>query len=179
LDDKALIARVLAGDTAAAKMLYDRHVASVYRFMYRMAGEDALAQDWVQDTFIRVFSRLADFRGDSSFSTWLRAVARSVALNGLRKVKRFRESEVDLDEVAEVPSEDEATGDSQVQDRIAQAIDALSNAYRPLFIMYDVQGFTHEEIATSLGLAVGTSKVKLFRARAQLRERLADLALEV
>ena len=90
MDDRGLITRVLAGDVSAERELYDAHVDRVFRLVYRMAGDLDQAQDYVQETFIRAFSHLADFRGDSALSTWLGSIAISVTLNGLRKVKRFR-----------------------------------------------------------------------------------------
>src|SRR5918992_1650600 len=98
VSDAELIDRVLAGDPSAERALYDAHVDRVFRLVYRMAGDMDRAQDWVQETFIRAFQKLGDFRGDSALSTWLCSIAMSVSLNGLRKVKRSREREVALDE---------------------------------------------------------------------------------
>jgi RNA polymerase sigma-70 factor (ECF subfamily) len=90
VDEHELIARVRAGEPAAERALYDAHVDRVYRLAYRLAGDDELARDFTQEAFIRAFDRLHTFRGDSRFSTWLHAITTSVALNGLRKTKRFR-----------------------------------------------------------------------------------------
>src|SRR5690242_4346371 len=98
VDESQLLARAKAGDQAAERALYDAHVDRVYRLAYRLAGSDDLAQDFTQDTFIRAFERLKDFRGDSSFATWLHSIAVSVSLNGLRKVKRLRTREADLND---------------------------------------------------------------------------------
>lgn len=174
MDEQTLIARVLAGDATAAKALYDCHVDRVYRLVYRIAGDEGLAQDWVQETFIRAFDRLSQFRGDSSFKTWLSAVATSVALNGLRKVKQTHSKEVALEAAATIGRDGDAKT-FELRFRIAQAIRALPEKYRVVFVMYDVEGYSHEEIASSLGISVGTSKVQLFRARSMLRESLADL----
>ncbi|HVM43934.1 MAG TPA: sigma-70 family RNA polymerase sigma factor, partial [Gemmatimonadales bacterium] len=85
-----LIARARAGEPAAERALYEAHVDRVYRLAYRMAGDDDLARDFTQDTFIRAFERLHEFRGEAQFSTWLHPIAVTVVLNGLRKVKRLR-----------------------------------------------------------------------------------------
>src|SRR6266496_2524780 len=90
VDGRELIARVRAGDGLAERALYDAHVDRVFRLAYRLAGDDALARDFTQETFIRAFERLDTFRGDSALSTWLHAITTSVDLNGLRKVTRFR-----------------------------------------------------------------------------------------
>ena len=104
MDERELIARVRAGDGAAERALYDAHVNRVYRLAYRLAGDDDLAQDFTQETFIRAFERLHGFRGEAALSTWLYAIATSVTLNGLRKLKRFRQRETDLDAAGGVGS---------------------------------------------------------------------------
>jgi RNA polymerase sigma-70 factor (ECF subfamily) len=173
VEERELISRVLAGDPSAERALYDAHVDRVFRLVYRMAGDMDRAQDYTQETFIRAFSRLDSFRGDSALSTWLGSIAISVTLNGLRKVRRRNERELGLDDVTPVGhTPREAEPDLKV--RLTQAIDDLPEGYRAVFVMHDVEGYTHEEIATSLGVHPGTSKAQLFRARAKLRESLAD-----
>jgi len=179
VDERDLINRVRAGDGVAERALYDAHVDRVYRLAYRLAGDDVLAQDFTQETFIRAFDRLTTFRGDSAFSTWLHAITTTVVLNGLRKVKRFRQRETDLTDADGVSGGDgrrEAEPDLKV--RLRRAIDALPEGYRTVFVMHDVEGYTHEEIGAALGVETGTSKAQLSRARAKLREALADFAGE-
>jgi RNA polymerase sigma-70 factor, ECF subfamily len=172
VEERELISRAAAGDATAERALYDAHVDRVYRLAFRLAGSDDLAQDFTQDTFIRAFDRIRDFRGESSFSTWLHSITVSVTLNGLRKVKRLRTREVEMDEgLAVATTRREAEPD--LRDRMREAIDSLPDGYRTVFVMHDVEGFTHEEIASSLGVQPGTSKAQLFRARAKLREKLA------
>jgi RNA polymerase sigma-70 factor (ECF subfamily) len=177
VEERELIGRVLAGDPSAERSLYDAHVDRVFRLAYRMAGDLDRAQDYTQETFIRAFSRLGDFRGESTLSTWLGSIAISVTLNGLRKVKRQNEREVALDDI--VPT-GRATREAEpdLKERLSRAIDSLPDGYRAVFVMHDVEGYTHEEIATSLGVHPGTSKAQLFRARARLREALADFVRE-
>jgi RNA polymerase sigma-70 factor (ECF subfamily) len=175
VDDRLLIARVQAGDATAARELYDAHVDRVYRMVYRIAGDPDQAKDYTQEAFIRVFERLGHFRGDSSLGTWICAVALSVALNGLRKVRRLRTREVGLDGAVELGATPrEAEPDLKI--RLARAIDDLPEGYRSVFLMHDVEGYTHEEIGQMLGVQPGTSKAQLSRARAKLRQRLADFA---
>jgi RNA polymerase sigma-70 factor (ECF subfamily) len=177
VEERELIARVRAGEAAAERTLYDAHVDRVYRLAYRLAGDDELARDFTQETFIRAFDRLETFRGDARFSTWLHAITTSVALNGLRKVKRFRTRETELDAADGVASGVRAA-EPDLKVRLHAAIDALPDKYRLVVVMHDVEGYTHEEIAATLGVEVGTSKAQLSRARAKLRETLADFAGE-
>lgn len=177
MDEPRLIERVLAGDPAAERELYDAHVDRVYRLAFRMTGDDTLAQDCVQDTFIRAFDRLADFRGDAALSTWIHAIATSVVLNALRKVKRFRHRETPIDEATQM-GVTPRRAEPDLKMRLTAAIDALPAKYRMVFVMHDVEGYTHEEIADSMAMPVGTSKAQLSRARARLRDALAPFAGE-
>lgn len=178
VSESHLIELVLAGDPAAERRLYDVHVDRVYRLAFRLAGGDAdLAQDFTQETFLRAFDRLGAFKGRSALSTWLHAITVSVSLNGLRKVKRHRQRETDLEEAATVyRTTREAEPD--LKTKLRCAIAALPERYKAVFVMYDVEGYTHEEIGHVLGLPVGTSKARLSRAREKLREALADFAGE-
>ena len=173
--DRQLVARCIAGDTVAERALYDAHADRVYRLVHRMAGDPDLASDFTQETFIRAFERLEQFRGDASLSTWLHSIAVSVALNGMRKVKRIRGRTESIDDTAVVSVEPRGLT-PDLKTRLHSAIDALSEKLRPVFVMHDVEGYTHDEIAGSLGIPVGTSKARLFDARAKLRLALAAFA---
>lgn len=175
MDDRHLISRVQAGDASAERELYDTHVERVYRLVYRLAGDADQAQDYTQETFIRAFGRLGEFRGEAALGTWICSIAVSVALNGLRRGKRLRTREVALDEAATTAASDRAA-EPDLRDRLARAIDALPEGYRVVFLMHDVEGYTHEEIGRTLGVQTGTSKAQLSRARAGLRRALADFA---
>ncbi len=177
MDERELISRVRAGEAAAERALYDAHVDRVYRLTYRLAGDDELARDFTQETFIRAFDRLDTFRGESRLSTWLHAIATTVALNGLRKVKRFRTRETVL-EAADSVASTARSAEPDLKTRLRDAIDALPRKYRAVVVMHDVEGYTHEEIAAALGVEVGTSKAQLSRARAKLRAALSDFAGE-
>ena len=173
MEERELIGRVLAGDPSAERALYDAHVDRVFRLAYRMAGDMDRAQDYTQETFIKAFSRLRDFRGEAALSTWLGSIAISVTLNGLRKVRRQNEREVTLEDAPPI-GRGSREAEPDLKERLNQAIDSLPDGYRAVFVMHDVEGYTHEEIAGSLGVHPGTSKAQLFRARARLREALAD-----
>jgi RNA polymerase sigma-70 factor (ECF subfamily) len=172
-----LVARAVAGDVAAQRLIYDQHVDRIYRLAYRLAGDEELARDFTQETFVRAFDRLPGFRGDSALGTWLHAIGVSVALNGLRKVKRLRQRETVLDDALTV-GVSTRHAEPDLKERLTKAIDALPDGYRTVFVMHDVEGYTHEEIGRSLGIQPGTSKAQLFRARARLREALKDFAGE-
>jgi RNA polymerase sigma-70 factor (ECF subfamily) len=166
----SLVSRVLDGDPTAERELYESHVDRVYRLAYRMVGDPDLAQEFTQDTFVRVFERLSTFRGEAALSTWITSIAISVIYNGMRRMKRHRERERELDEAASLESTRGSEPD--LKGHLAAAIESLPEGYRTVFLMHDVEGYTHEEIATALGVQEGTSKAQLSRARAKLREVL-------
>ena len=172
-----LIARVVAGDRLAARELYDAQAPRVFRLAFRLTGDEHLAQEMTQETFIRAFAQLDKFRGESALSTWLHRVTLSVTSNAMRKVKRFREREADLDEALTISSP-AREADIDLKESLHKAIDELPEIYRTTLVMHDIEGYTHEEIASVLGVAEGTCKSRLSVARAQLREKLAHFAQE-
>lgn len=177
MTDLERVERARGGDQAAFRALYDANVDRIYRLAYRMAGEDDLARDFTQETFLRAWQRLDQFRGQAAFSTWLHAIAVSVALNGLRRVDRHRKRERSLEDAAHFAPSDRGL-DVGARDRLADAVDALPEMYRTVLLMHDLEGYGHEEIAQILGVAEGTSKARLFRAREKLRASLGDVMQE-
>jgi len=177
VSESQLVERVIAGDPAAERELYDTYVDRVYRLAFRLAGEEELARDFTQATLIRAFEKIGSFRGESSRGTWLHSIGMSVALNGLKRAKRQRTREAPMDDALHIGT---AASEPQpdLRERMAAAIQSLSERYRAVFLMHDLEGFTHEEISGALGIPTGTSKSHLFQARAKLRAALADFAPE-
>ncbi|MEK9506865.1 sigma-70 family RNA polymerase sigma factor [Gemmatimonadota bacterium Y43] len=178
MTEQQQIERARAGDPRAFRELYEAHVDRVYRLAYRMCGDDDMARDMTQETFIRVHERLAQFRGDAAFSTWLHSIAVSITLNGLRRRKRTSGREHDLDEVSPMAAAPVARAEPDLRDRLRAAIESLPEIYRAVFVMHDMEGYNHREIATALEVAEGTSKARLSRARSRLRDALDDFAPE-
>jgi RNA polymerase sigma-70 factor (ECF subfamily) len=171
VNETQLIARVIAGDRLAGRALYDMHASRVYSLAFRLSGDAEKAREFTQDTFIRAFSRLSQFRGDAAFSTWLHRIVVTIVSNARRSEIRFAR-EVSLEEAHSVEiTAPEA--DPDLKECIARAVEKLSEAYRTTLIMHDIEGYTHSEIAGILGVPEGTCKSRLSAARAQLREDLA------
>lgn len=177
MQEAQVIERALEGDPVAERELYEANVDRIFRLTYRMTGDDELAQEFTQQTFIRAFEKLGQFRGDAALSTWLHSIAVSVVYNGMRKLKRARTRHVDLEELRGL-GENPSGLEPDLKKRLAAAIDALPTGYRTVFIMHDIEGYKHKEIAEALGVQTGTSKAQLSRAREKLREALADFAEE-
>lgn len=178
VDERFLIRRILQGDEAAEREFYDRYVDRIYRLSYRMTGDDELAREFTQETFIRAFDRLAEYRGEAAVSTWLHSIAVSVTLNGLRRYRRHHDRETELDDARNLGTTPLDAVEPDLKSRLKRAIDALPEMYRTVFLMHDAEGYTHEEIGAVLNVPVGTSKARLARARARLREALSDFAEE-
>jgi RNA polymerase sigma-70 factor (ECF subfamily) len=171
VNETQLIARVIAGDRLAGRTLYDTHAPRVYSLAYRLSGDAEKAREFTQDTFIRAFARLSQFRGDAAFATWLHRIVVTIVSNARRSEIRTSR-EVALDEASSIEvMTPEAEPD--LKECIARAVENLSEAYRMTLIMHDIEGYTHAEIAGILGVPEGTCKSRLSAARAQLRHELA------
>lgn len=173
----ALVESARRGDPSAHRALYDAHVERIYRLTYRLSGREDMARDLTQDTFVRAFAGLDGYRGDCAFGTWLHTIAVSVTLNELKRRKRQRAREAPLDEALTIAR----TGPSRdplLRDRLMDAVNALPEGCRAVFLMHDAEGLTHDEIGAALGISAGTSKAQLSRARAKLRIALAGYEQE-
>jgi len=172
--DEDLIEFAKRGDADAVGRLYERHAARVYAIVRRLAGDDASAEDLAQEAWIRVFRALPNFRGDSRFTTWIHRIAVNVALYGERRRKRRGEVVFLTPHLAESGADPSRP---LLRMEIERAIDTLPAGMRRVLVLHDVEGYKHEEIAEMLGIAPGTCKSQLFKARAKLRELLQPEAL--
>ena len=177
--DADVLARAQAGDHEAFAQLYTLHKRRIYSLCLRMVGNVAEAEDLTQEAFLQLHRKIATFRGDSAFSTWLHRLAINVVLMHLRKRGLAL---VSLDEAME-PAPEERPGRSfgaadlalaGAIDRMAleRAIDALPAGYRLIFVLHDVEGYEHNEIAAMLDCSIGNSKSQLHKARLKLRDAL-------
>lgn len=171
VDERTLVARAADGDRRAARALYEAHAPRVHRVAYRLCRDRDLAADLVQDVFVQVFRQLKTFRGESAFGTWLYQVTLRTSLNAMRKVRRLRERETDLDEALHYAHPVSAI-DPDLRDALALAIEALPESLRVALVMHELEGYTHGEIGAALGIAEGTSKKRVFDARGRLRAAL-------
>jgi RNA polymerase sigma-70 factor (ECF subfamily) len=166
-----LISAAQLGDEKAFRSLYELSVDRVYALCLRIAADPALAEELTQDVFVRVWEKLRTFKGESAFSTWLHRLAVNVVLSekrarGRREKRVFSGGELeDLERPGSVPLPGNRMD-------LEQAIASLPPGARAVFVLHDIEGYQHEEIAEMSGLAAGTSKAQLFRARRLLREML-------
>jgi RNA polymerase sigma-70 factor, ECF subfamily len=170
-DQQRLVARAARGDVAAFEELYRLNIGRVYALCLRMSGNRALAEELVQEAFVRAWQKLGSFRGASAFSTWLHRLTVNVVLGHQRSTNR-REARVSGlidDEVPDRVAPEAHPGQTVDLER---AIRGLPEGARTVFVLHDVEGFRHREISRLTGIAVGTSKAQLHRARKMLRKAL-------
>ncbi len=165
------LALAVQGDERGFERIYRAHVGRIYALALRLADNAGHAEELTQDVFVRTWERLASFRGESSFSTWLHRLAVNVILSDRRSAWR-RTRRISADgEVAELEPDSRAPTPGLRLD-LDQCIAGLPPGARTVFVLHDVEGYEHAEIAAIAGIAVGTSKAQLFRARRLLREAL-------
>ena len=168
------IRRAINGDEAALRALWTRHAPHIDMVVRRLVGPDLdLAADIAQEVWIQIFRALPSYRGDAQFGTWAHRIAVNRTLNALRKTRRLASIETEVAEDSAVSEPD--TDRSFVAQSIDEAAAKLSPGARTVFLMDDVEGYTHEEIAAELGITPGGSKSQLFKARTKLRRLLAHL----
>jgi len=168
-DEAAWIRQAQRADAPAFEKLYRLHVDRVYGLCLRMTGNVSEAEDCTQDAFIQAWNKLTKFRGDSTFSTWLHRIAVNSVLGRMRKAKRERDR---IDAAAELAAPALATGDDGELRDLADAIERLPEGARHVFVLHAVYGYSHNETGEMLGIAIGTSKAQLHRARKLLMEEL-------
>jgi RNA polymerase sigma-70 factor (ECF subfamily) len=171
--DQITIRRAVNGDESALRAIWTQHAPRIDALVRRLVGDPDQAADVAQEVWIQIFRALPGYRGDSQFSTWAHRIAVNRTLNALRSLRRVSKIEVDIEEDSFSVEHD---GDrSMLAQTIDEAVQKLSPGARHVFVLHDVEGYTHEEIATELGITSGGSKSQLFKARAKLRRLLAPL----
>lgn len=170
--DAGVIARAARGDSGAQRAIYEQYSDRIFRLAERMTGDVAAAEDLTQDVFVRAFDRLRQFRGESRFGTWLHRLAVTVILNGTRE-RGTERREVTLDP-ALMKSGGHAALEPDTKDRVRRAVAQLPTELRMVVLMYDVEGYSHDEIAELMGVTSGASRMRLLRARQLLRAELAQ-----
>ena len=170
-DEGELVRRAARGDVDAYEALYRAHAGRVFALCLRMARDRGEAEGLVQDVFVRVWERLGSFRGDAAFATWVHRVAVNVAIEHLRAQGRLRDR-IDAEADVEAVFDDSFFARAGSDVDLERAIAKLPPRARLVFVLHDVEGHGHREIASRMGVAVGTCKAHLHRARGLLRAAL-------
>jgi RNA polymerase sigma-70 factor (ECF subfamily) len=178
LSEAEAIERAKQGDAEAFETLYNLHKRRVYSLCLRMTANAAEAEDLTQEAFMQLFRKIATFRGESAFSTWLHRMSVNVVLMQLRKKGLpVVPLEDDIETEEETPKKDFGAQDLALEGsidrlRLQNAIGKLPPGYRTIFVLHDVEGYEHNEIAELVGCSIGNSKSQLHKARMKLRELL-------
>ena len=178
IDDPARHEGMIRGDLPPFEEIFKLHHGKVYAVCLRMTGNTAEAEDLSQEVFLQVFRKRGSFRGESSFSTWLYRLTVNHVLMHFRKSRRRREQLTEDGELPDLtPTGRNALTSLPILDRLAldEAIVKLAPGYRAVFVLHDVEGLQHGEIANILGCSVGTSKSQLHKARMKMRRLLRQL----
>jgi RNA polymerase sigma-70 factor (ECF subfamily) len=175
-DEADWIARAQRSDARAFESLYRMHIDKVYGICLRMTGIVAEAEDCAQETFIQAWNKLDRFRGDSAFATWLHRIAVNAVLGRMRKSKREQDRIQIATEVS--ASAASAAADTGELRDLSDAVDRLPQGARHVFVLYAVYGYSHNEASKMLGIAPGTSKAQLHRARRLLAQQLKEEGFE-
>ena len=174
-DEADWIVRAQRSDARAFESLYRMHIDKVYGLCLRMTGNVSEAEDCTQEAFIQAWNKLEKFRGDSAFSTWLHRIAVNSVLGRMRKSKREQDRIQLAGEAAVSPASVADTG--ELRD-LSDAVDKLPEGARHVFVLYAVYGYSHDEAGSMLGIASGTSKAQLHRARRLLAQQLKEEGFE-
>ena len=175
ISDYELAQASATGDMQAFETIYKRHHRRVYSLCLRMVANATEAEDLTQEVFIQLFRKIGSFRGESAFTTWLHRLTVNHVLMHFRKRGVRLEKTTEEGEIGEIQDFLQAGAERpRFVDRIAldKAISELPPGYRTVFVLHDVEGFEHEEVANMLGVSVGTSKSQLHKARMRLRQLL-------
>lgn len=174
-EERSWVERARSGDTAAFERLYRAHAGRIHALVWRLGGNDAaLAEDLVQEAFIRAWDKLELFEGKSAFGTWLHRLAANVALSDRRIRVRRVARERPMDDAVERTAMGERDLHVGLRTDLEQAIAGLPERARTVLVLFDIEGYRHEEIARMTGMAVGSSKAQLHRARKLVRAALDD-----
>ncbi|MGA2277050.1 MAG: RNA polymerase sigma factor [Terracidiphilus sp.] len=183
--EAALLSRAQTGDQLAFGQLYSLHKKRIYSLCLRMAGDTAEAEDLTQEIFLQLHRKISTFRGDAAFSTWLHRLAVNVVLMQLRKKGL---AITPMDETAQNAQEGKSSSPLSFQDltltgsidrlTLERAIGDLAAGYRIIFVLHDIEGYEHSEIAAMLDCSVGNCKSQLHKARLKLRAALRGLSLQ-
>ena len=174
--DQLDLKRAIAGDERAMQRLWSQHAPHIDAVVRRLCGDPELAADVSQEVWMQIFRALPSFRGDSQFGTWAHRIAVNRTLNALRKIRRLAKLETDIEDDSALIEMD--TDRTFLAESIEQAMARLSPGARAVFVLHDIEGYTHGEIGEELGITPGGSKSQLFKARARLRRLLAHLVDE-
>ncbi|MBM3916837.1 MAG: sigma-70 family RNA polymerase sigma factor [Sphingomonadales bacterium] len=174
MEEQELILGCIAARPKAQKALFDIYAPKLYGVCLRYMKDQMRAQDTLQDTFVKIFAHISNYKSEGAFEGWLKKIAVNTCLDQLRKDKKML-TDVALDDVSHKLSVESFNAEKLMADDLLKLIQALPDGYRTVFNLFAIEGYSHQEIAAQLGVSESTSKTQYLRARAYLKDRIENL----
>jgi RNA polymerase sigma-70 factor (ECF subfamily) len=175
LEEADLVERSRRGDAKAMEAIYERYKRTLFNLAFRFTYNSTVAEDLLQDIFIKVFTHLEDVQNVKTFSGWIYRIGLNTCYSYLRRKKVEAQKSIPLSEIeGKIEEACYDTPEEEMKKPLDEAVQSLPEKLKAIFLLHDVQGFRHEEIAKTLGCAVGTSKSQLFKARIRIRQFLKE-----
>jgi len=174
MDEQELIQGCIAARPKAQKALFDIYAPRLYVVCLRYLKDQMRAQDVLQDTFVKIFAHIGNYKSEGAFEGWLKRIAVNTCLDQLRKDKKLL-TDVSLDDVSHKLAHQDYSAEKLMADDLLKLVQALPDGYRTVFNLFAIEGFSHQEIAQQLSISESTSKTQYLRARAYLKERIENI----
>ena len=174
MDEQELILGCIAARPKAQKALFDIYAPKLYVVCLRYLKDQMRAQDVLQDTYVKIFANIGNYKSEGAFEGWLKRIAVNTCLDQLRKDKKLL-TDVSIDDVSHKLSTDSFSVEKLMADDLLKLVQALPDGYRTVFNLFAIEGYSHQEIAQQLGISESTSKTQYLRARAYLKDRIENL----
>lgn len=174
MDEQELIQGCIAARPKAQKALFDIYAPKLYVVCLRYLKDQMRAQDVLQDSFVKIFANISNYKSEGAFEGWLKRIAVNTCLDQLRKDKKLL-TDISIDDVSYQLATQSTSAEKLMADDLLKLVQALPDGYRTVFNLFAIEGFSHQEIAQQLGISESTSKTQYLRARAYLKERIENI----
>jgi RNA polymerase sigma-70 factor (ECF subfamily) len=174
MEEQELIQDCIAARPKAQKALFDIYAPKLYVVCLRYMKDQMRAQDVLQDTFVKIFAHIGNYKSEGAFEGWLKKIAVNTCLDQLRKDKKLL-TDVSLDDVSHKLAHQDYSAEKLMADDLLKLVQALPDGYRTVFNLFAIEGYSHQEISVQLGISESTSKTQYLRARAYLKDRIENI----
>jgi RNA polymerase sigma-70 factor (ECF subfamily) len=174
MEEQELIKGCIAARPMAQKALFDIYAPKLYVVCLRYMKDQMRAQDVLQDTFVKIFAHIGNYKSEGAFEGWLKKIAVNTSLDQLRKDKKLL-TDVSLDDVSHKIAHQDYSVEKLMADDLLKLVQALPDGYRTVFNLFAIEGYSHQEISSQLGISESTSKTQYLRARAYLKDRIENI----
>jgi len=177
MNEDILVKKCIEGDNRAQKKLFDLFAPKLFGVCLRYMKDHDLAQDTLQDGFVKIFTKLSDYNGKGSFEGWMRRITVNTCLDQLRKDQKLKVN-TPIDDVSFLVKDNHWIEEELTAKDLLKLVESLPDGYRVVFNMFAIEGYSHKEIAEQLNISENTSKSQFSRAKSHLRKKLIELGIE-